>query len=148
MASRVLRRSDEAMEEKLPTGPVSALGLVEVSLQPAVLRTLEPFNVTLETSDAVDLVVASIESECPSLLLIDTELMGCPADLCCFARGLRPDVIVLAIAYSWSEREEALRECADGLLHKPPRQAEWQATFRRFEIPERKEPAVLAACAA
>ncbi len=124
------------MNGNTPVRPVTALGLVELSLQRTVLETFEPFNVRIEMSDTADLVVARIESGCPQILLLDTELMGRPADLCCFARGLRPDLIVLAVAYFWSEREEALRECADAVLHKPPRQAEWHMTLRRLQVPE------------
>jgi len=115
--------------------PVEALGLIAHDLQPAVRAAMAGFNVRLELSDATDVVVARIESGCPPLLLIDTELLGCPVDLCRFARSLRPDVIVLGLAHFWSEREEALRACADAVLHKPPRRANWQATLTRLGIP-------------
>lgn len=115
--------------------PAEALGLIATDLQPAVREALARFQVRLEMSDAIDLVVARIESGCPPFLLIDTELLGCPVDLCCFARSLRPDVKVFAVVYFWSEREEALCECADGLLHKPPRRREWERELQRFGVP-------------
>jgi len=104
-------------------------------LQPAVRDALIGFHLRLDMSDAIDLVVARIESSCPPFLLIDTELLGCPVDLCRFARSLRPDVKVFAVVYFWSEREEALRECADGLLHKPPRRREWEGVLRQLGVP-------------
>ena len=116
-------------------GPLEALGLVAVDLQPSVRCVMASFNVRLELSDATDVVVTRIETSCPDILLVDTELVGCPADLCRFARSLRPDVIVLGLAYFWSEREEALRACADAVLHKPPRRADWQATLTRLGVP-------------
>lgn len=115
--------------------PAEALGLIAADLQPAVREAIAGFRVRLEMSDATDLVVARIESGCPPFLLIDTELLGCPVDLCCFARSLRPDVKVFAVVYFWSEREEALRECADGLLHKPPRRPEWEGVLARLGVP-------------
>jgi hypothetical protein len=86
-------------------------------------------------SDAAGLVVARIESSCPPFVLVDTELLGCPADLCCFARSLRPDVKVFAVVNFWSEREDALHKCVDALLHKPPRRREWEVVLRRFGVP-------------
>jgi hypothetical protein len=115
--------------------PAEALGLVAAELQPAVREAMAGFRVRLEMSAAVDLAVARIESSCPPFLLIDTELLGCPADLCCFARSLRPGVKVFAVVYFWSEREDALRECADALLHKPPRRREWEGVLQRFGVP-------------
>ena len=115
--------------------PLEALGLIARDLQPAVRAAITGFNVRLESWDVTDLVVARIESGCPPLLLIDTELLGCPVDLCRFARSLRPDVIVFGLAYFWSEREGALRTCADAVLHKPPRRANWQSTLTRCGIP-------------
>jgi DNA-binding response OmpR family regulator len=92
------------------------------------------FQVRLELSDATD-VVTRIETSCPRILLTDTDLLGCPADLCRFARSLRSDMNVIALAYLWSEREEALRACADAVLHKPPRRREWQVTLTRLGVP-------------
>ena len=116
-------------------GPLDALGLVAVDLQPSVRDVMAGFNVRLELSDATDVVVTRIETSCPRILLIDTDLLGCPVDLCRFARSLRPDVKVIALAYFWSEREEALRACADAVLHKPPRRREWRATVTRLGVP-------------
>ena len=122
-------------------GPLEALGLVAVDLQPSVRGVMAGFNVRLELSDATDVVVTRIETSCPRILLIDTDLLGCPADLCRFARSLRSDVKVIALAYFWSEREEALRACADAVLHKPPRRREWQATVTQLGVPSLIRPA-------
>ena len=116
-------------------GPLEALGLVAVDLQPSVRDAMAGFNVRLELSDATDVVVTRIETSCPGILLIDTDLLGCPADLCRFARSLRSDVKVITLAYFWSDREEALRACADAVLHKPPRRADWQAPLTRLGVP-------------
>lgn len=115
--------------------PAEALGLIAADFQPAVRDALIGFHLRLDMSDAIGLVVARIESSCPPFLLIDTELLGCPVDLCCFARSLRPDVKVFAVVYFWSEREEALRECADAILHKPPRRREWEGALRKLGVP-------------
>ena len=115
--------------------PVEALGLIAHDLQPVVRAALTGFNVRLELSDATDVVVARIETSCPRILLIDTDLLGRPADLCRFARSLRPDVTFVGLAYFWSEREEAVRACADAVLHKPPRRPEWWPTLTRLGVP-------------
>ncbi len=111
----------------------SALGLIPRALHADVARIVAGMPVQLTLLESADLVAARVESDCPDILLIDTDLLGCPADLCCFARALRPDVRVLALAYYWSEREEALRECVDAILHKPVRDAEWKSILRRFD---------------
>ena len=120
--------------------PLKALGLAAASLQAEVERLAGPYRVRFEWQPAVELFVAMVESGCPDLLLIDTDLLGCPDDLCKFARSLRPDVRVFGISCYWSERDEALRTCVDALLHKPPRRAQWEAMFDRAGIPRAFQP--------
>lgn len=116
------------------TSAMAVLGLAPLHVHPAIARTLSEFHVTLGMSDDTGLVVARIESSCPDLLLIDTDLLGYPGDLCRFARSLRPDVKVLALVCYWSDREDDVRGCADAILHKPPRQPEWEAILMRFGV--------------
>lgn len=120
--------------DTLDMPPLEAVGLVLPALHPEVRRALAGLHVHLELSATAELVVARLESDCPQLLLVDTDLLGCPADLCTFARSLRPDVKVFGLAYYWSEHEDTLRACADALLHKPARDAEWRAVLRRFGV--------------
>ena len=116
--------------------PLDALGLVPAAMHPEVRRAIAGLHVNIDLSAATELVVARIESDCPAILLVDADLLGCPEDVCRFARSLRPDVRVFGLAYYWSEREEALLMCADAILHKPARNAEWKAVMRRFGVPD------------
>ena len=77
----------------------------------------------------VDLLSTCVESNCPEILIIDTDLLGLPDELCRMARSLRPDVVMVALVNRWSEREERLQGVVDVVLHKPPRREEWQRLF-------------------
>lgn len=77
----------------------------------------------------VDLLSARVETSCPEVLIIDTDLLGLPGELCRMARSLRPDVVTVALVNRWSEREERLTGVVDVVLHKPPRWDEWQRLF-------------------
>lgn len=114
----------------------STLGLVPLDLHADVARIVAGMPVRLTLLESVDLVVAQVESDRPDILLIDTDLLGCPSELCCFARSLRPDVRVFGLAYYWSEREEALHACVDAILHKPVRDTEWKRVLSRFDLNE------------
>lgn len=110
------------------------VGLLHPALHDGARSVLAGLQIRLELSSATELIVARIESACPELVLIDTDLVGCPDELCRFARSLRSDVKVLGLSYYWSDREEALRSCVDAILHKPARDAEWCPALRRFGI--------------
>ena len=127
---------DHSAMDTRETGPLQAIGLIPPALHPDVLRAIAGLHVQLDLSGTTELVVARLESDCPALLLIDTDLLGCPVDLCRFARSLRPDVKVFGLTYYWSEREEGLRFCADAILHKPARDTEWKAVLHRFGVPD------------
>ncbi len=116
--------------------PLDAVGLIPAALHPEVRRAIAGLHVKIDLSGATELVVARIESDCPAILLVDADLLGCPEDVCRFARSLRPDVKVFALAYYWSEREEGLRACTDAILHKPARAIEWKPVLRRFGVPD------------
>lgn len=116
--------------------PLDAIGLVAPPLHPDVLHAVAGLHLRLDLSDRADVVVARLESACPALILIDTDLMGCPQDVCRLARSLRPDVRVVAMTYYWSDREEGLERCVDGILHKPARSREWSGTLIRLGVPE------------
>lgn len=113
---------------------VTVVGLMGRELHPQVHRALQGLRLTLELSDARSLVVARIESACPEIVLVDTDLVGCLTDLCRFARSLRYDVRVVGVACYWSEREEALQDCADAIVHKPPRDSEWGTVLRSLGV--------------
>lgn len=114
-----------------PRVAFSTIGLVPHALRATVAHIVAGMPLQLTFLESADLVVARVESDCPDMLLLDTDLLGCPSDLCRFARSLRPDVRVLALAYYWSEREDALHACVDAILHKPARDAEWRQLLRR-----------------
>lgn len=118
------------------TAPLEVIGLIPPALHGEVRRAIAGLHVELALSDTTELVAARLESACPALLLIDTDLLGCPVDLCTFARSLRPDIKVFGLVNHWSEREEGLQSCADAILHKPPRRDEWKAVLGRFGVQE------------
>ena len=122
--------------ERARVAPASTelLGLVSVSLHRDIRRVTAGLRIRVELSDAVGLVAARIESRCPEIVLVDTDLVGCPGGLCRLARSLRPEVQFVGLACSWSERETMLRECADVIVHKPIRDAEWTALFGRLGV--------------
>jgi hypothetical protein len=104
--------------------------LVSAHARPEVQRVLPglALNVMLCTGH-IDLLTAQVESACPQVLIIDTDLIAVPGDLRRFARSLRPDVQVVALVNHWSEREERLKDAVDAVLHKPPRRDEWERLF-------------------
>ncbi len=114
--------------------PPEALALVPEALQPEVVRACERLQLKVECLAAVDAFVSRVESACPPLLLVDTDLLGWPLDLCKFARSLRPDVKVIGVTWHWSERDEALAACVDAVLHKPPRRSEWETALREIGV--------------
>ena len=119
------------------------VGLVSVALHRDIRRVTAALRITVELSDAVALVAARIESSCPEIVLVDTDLVGRPDGLCQLARSQRPDVRFVALSCCWSEREEALRRCADAIVHKPMRDGEWRELFGRLGAIEATIPAPL-----
>ena len=115
----------------------TALALAPPELHGEMARACQGLALKLECTAATDLFVSRIESGCPPLLLVDADLMGWPADLCKFARSLRPDVKVLALTCQWSEHDGALTQLVDGILHKPPRRSQWEGVFEQMGV-ERK----------
>jgi hypothetical protein len=77
----------------------------------------------------IELLSARVESGCPEILIIDTDLLGLPDELCRMARSLRPDVVTVALVNHWSDREQRLKGVVDAVLHKPARREEWQQLF-------------------
>lgn len=123
---------DRASVATVPAKLVGLLGLVPASLQPDIRRTAADLRVTLELSDAIGVVVARIESRCPEIVLVDTDLLGCPEGLRCRVRSWRADVRLVALTCFWSEREEMLRTCVDAVVHKPIRDGEWRDLLERL----------------
>lgn len=105
------------------------LGLIDRNLQPRVARVASRFNVSLEMFESPANFVTVVESSWPDLMLIDSDIMGNPCEVCHVVRTRNPLVKVLIVAYFWSEREEALRCCADVILHRPVRNPEWSRAF-------------------
>jgi hypothetical protein len=103
--------------------------LAHRTLGPQIVETAATFHIELMPVDQLDRVSALVESGCPELIFIDTDLLPLPGDLCRMARSLRPDVLVVALVNHWSEREERLSVVVDAVLHKPPRLFEWQRLF-------------------
>lgn len=128
MSTVVLERS------RVAPASTELVGLLSASLQRDVRRVTADFRIKVELSDALGLVAARIESRCPEIVLVDTDLLGCPEGLCQLARSLRPEVRFVGLACYWSDRETVLRECADVIVHKPLRDAEWTALFGRLGV--------------
>jgi hypothetical protein len=122
--------SERALSPARPL--VRAAGLVAVPSQPLVLEAIAPFRLQIELFERLATLVTSIETACPGLLLVDSELAGDFRDLRAFARSLRPDVRIVALSCYWSDREESLRLYADAVLHKPPRASEWASVLGAY----------------
>jgi hypothetical protein len=126
MSAAVLTRAPVA------PAPAELVGLVPVRLHPDLRRATAGLRLNLQLLDDVGLVVARIGICRPQIVLVDTDMLGCPKGLCRLARSLRPDVRFVALSCFWSEREEALRACADAIVHKPIRDREWRQLFGRL----------------
>jgi hypothetical protein len=111
---------------------VRAAGLVAVPVQPLVLEAVAPFRIKIELFERLETLVTSIETACPGLLLVDSDLVSNFKDLQVYARSFRPDVRIVALSCYWSDREESLRACADAILHKPPRASEWASVLGAY----------------
>jgi len=119
---------------------MEVLGLVCAHLEPAIRRATERFDLELEFTARVDMFVTRIESWHPAVLLVDTELFGSLPELSSFTRSLRPDVKIFAVTWYWSQIDDRVSAAVDGVLHKPPRRAQWEAVLealgtRRIAIP-------------
>lgn len=108
---------------------VRAVALVTDRAREDIRHLLPSFCAEILFEVRVDVFVARVESSCPEILIIDTDLLALPGDLCRIARSLRPDVVTVALVNHWSEREERLPGVVDVVLHKPPRREEWLQLF-------------------
>ena len=112
--------------------PRMALVLASARLTTELERFLPALNLEAAFVSRVDHFSAAVETSCPEVLIIDTDLLALPGDLSRMAHSLRLDVITVALVNHWSEREERLRGMVDEILHKPPRRVEeWQQMFAR-----------------
>jgi hypothetical protein len=105
------------------------LVLAHVDVGAQIVRIAWTFHIDLAPVDQLDRVSALVESGCPEVLVIDTDVLALPGDLCRMARSLRADVLTVALVNHWSEREERITSAVDAVLHKPPRLFEWQRLF-------------------
>ena len=110
-------------------GARRAVVLASHRTQAEIETLLAWLRIDLTFVSRVDLLSDWVESNCPEVVMIDTDLLGLPADLCVMARSLRPDVLTVALVNHWSEREERLHNAVDAVLHKPPRPEEWKRLF-------------------
>ena len=117
----------------VPRQPGSVKPVALALISPALVRDLrlltDEFGLHLELSNAPEIVAARIETSCPELVLVDSDLFGGVEDLFQFARSLRPDVWLIGVTCYWSERDKKLRTSANALVHKPPRGDEWRRAF-------------------
>jgi hypothetical protein len=126
----VIALSERVLSPARP--PLVAAGLVAVPNQPLVLDAVAPFGLQIELFERLATLLSSIETACPRLLLVDSDLVPNFRDLRAFARSRRPDVRIVALSCFWSDREESLRACADAVLHKPPRASEWASVLGAY----------------
>lgn len=103
----------------------TALALMSPHFERDLRRLTDELGWHLEYSSATDVVTARIETSCPELVFVDTDLSARAEELFHFARSLRPDVWIIGVTYYWSERDERLHEIADAVIHKPARGDEW-----------------------
>jgi hypothetical protein len=118
--------------ESWPLAPPArhrAVALVTDRARGDIRRLLPSYSAEIQFEARVDVFAARVETSCPQILIIDTDVLALPRDLCLMARSLRPDVVTAALVNHWSEREERLVGVVDAVLHKPPRREEWQRVF-------------------
>lgn len=108
------------------------LALVSPRLNASIRAVLAPLVTEVRFVASRVEFVAAVESPWPELLLIDTDLVGCPGELCATIRSVRLDARVVGVSCFWSDREESLRGCLDLVLHKPPRFVEWNAALSKL----------------
>lgn len=106
-----------------------AVALAAAPSRAEIERFVPSLSLDITFVARVDLLSAQVETSCPQVLIIDTDLLGLPEELCRMARSLRPDVLTVALVNHWSEREDRLAGVVDAVLHKPPRWDEWQRLF-------------------
>lgn len=123
---------------------LSVLAFVSSDLRGSITRALQPCSPQIAFVASAEALTVHIEGGCPEVIFVDTDLVGCPVDLCRLVRCLRTDAKVVGLSCRWSDRDEALGECLDAIFHKPPRLAEWEAILRKLWFRE-VEPAVAAA---
>lgn len=115
----------------LPQSPArhQAVALASPRAREEIERLLPLLNLDVIFVGRVDLLSARVETACPEIIIIDTEVLALPGDLCHMARSMRHDVVIIALVSHWSEREERLKAVVDATLHRPPRRDEWERLF-------------------
>jgi DNA-binding response OmpR family regulator len=116
-----------------------ALGLLGHDIQRSVASVAAVFDLQLSMDEQSQEFRESLERRSPDIVLIDSDVMTNPCDVCELARSRNPMVKILIAACFWSEREEALQCCADVVVHKPVRQAEWNHAFVMLGVSERTQ---------
>ena len=135
MVAERTRSFSPPSQASAPGAALDALALLHAQLRAPVERLTARLAWTLEFVESPASLAARVETRCPHILLVDTDLVGAFEELAGFACSLRPDVRLLAVTCYWSDRDDSVRGCADAILHKPVRRNEWERVFDRIGIP-------------
>ena len=120
-----------------------ALAFVAFGLRRQVAVAVAPFALKPRFAGSLDELTVNLEACSPDLLLIDTDLVGYPDEVCRLAHRLDPATKVVGISCYWSERDALLRTCRlDGILHKPLRSTEWNTALEGLGLESVAIPAV------
>jgi len=114
-----------------------ALGLVGHDLQGGVESVAAAFDTQLDMHEQPRAFLENVERCSPDLVLIDSDIMSNPQEVCELVRSRHALTKVLIVACYWSEREQALQCCADVIVHRPFRSLEWSRAFVACGLPER-----------
>ena len=126
-----------ARTSDFPSSPL-ALGLIAHELQGDVARIAQKFDLRLSMYEDRKAFQVSVGRLLPDLVLIDSDIMGHPCEVCYLIHSLSPAPKLVIVACFWSEHEETLRDCADVLVHRPVRRTEWTRALADCGVPERR----------
>jgi len=136
--------STNARERAQTAAKPTALGLLGRDILPAVERLLGEFAVRGDLRADLALFLDGFEHQRPDLVLIDSDLMGYPCDVFKRVRERNPHAKAVFVACFWSEREAMFQDCADAVVHKPVRAAEWRRAFAVCGLPRSRHPVTTA----
>lgn len=109
--------------------PCHALALAGQELVGALEAFASDFEMRLDVHEDDRAFLDAIARDGPDLVVVDSDIMGHPCDLSDLVRNHNPQASFIVVAWFWSDREEALRDCADAVVHKPIRGSEWRRAF-------------------
>lgn len=117
---------------RFPTSRV--LALVTPSFDADVRRILGDLALEADVAGDADEFVRRLFSVRASLALVDIDAPGVHRELLRATKAAARGLVVVGMAYYWSDGEAWARGETDGLVHKPPRAGEWSAQFRRLGV--------------